>query len=356
MKAYVLKVTLDDSDPEITRTVAVPAHASFADLHSVMQSLMGWMAYHEHAFEADDRMIGPDYLDDCEDEETVPISEFHGKEIAYNYDFGDDWWLTIEWLDDIEDFGHVWPILMDWEEDSPPEDCGGIDAYYEQLDALSDPEHPDHDDAVEWFNIMEFDEEIVENSLQSWPIQGVRSDGCTIMSHMDRMAILGTAMGFMDYPMVFDMVDLVPYAIRKTKSRRSKKRDRNDGMFIDAKTVEDDPERYIPFLKPGSERIMDGVGAFTAKHEDIEWPAYVPNGANEEFYDMLDECGLDEEFNLDMIESVTASIGDWARRNSIYFRNDDEVNTGDSLERMLDSMTEEELELLRDTLTKMTTM
>jgi hypothetical protein len=32
----------------------------------------------------------------------------------------------------------------------PPEDCGGIPGFYELLEALADPKHPNHADAKQW--------------------------------------------------------------------------------------------------------------------------------------------------------------------------------------------------------------
>jgi hypothetical protein len=32
----------------------------------------------------------------------------------------------------------------------PPEDCGGIYGYYEKLEALRDPKHPEHRELIHW--------------------------------------------------------------------------------------------------------------------------------------------------------------------------------------------------------------
>lgn len=33
----------------------------------------------------------------------------------------------------------------------PPEDCGGIGGFYALLEAMNDPQHPDHDDLRDWY-------------------------------------------------------------------------------------------------------------------------------------------------------------------------------------------------------------
>jgi hypothetical protein len=59
---------------------------------------------------------------------------------------------------------------MAGERASPPEDCGGIWGYEELLEALSDPDHPDHEDMLEWvggqFAPEAFDLEGVNKELQ----------------------------------------------------------------------------------------------------------------------------------------------------------------------------------------------
>jgi hypothetical protein len=50
----------------------------------------------------------------------------------------------------------------------PPEDCGGIPGFYAQLEVLADPNHPDHDDAKEWFGDFDpirFDDQPIKDRL-----------------------------------------------------------------------------------------------------------------------------------------------------------------------------------------------
>ena len=38
----------------------------------------------------------------------------------------------------------------------PPKDCGGITDYYWIVEALGDPNHPDHKDKIEWLEGCEY--------------------------------------------------------------------------------------------------------------------------------------------------------------------------------------------------------
>jgi len=65
--------------------------------------------------------------------------------IDYLYDFGDCWEhrLTVTNVragnPDLS-----YPRYIAGERNAPPEDCGGIPGFYETLDAVADPNHPNH--------------------------------------------------------------------------------------------------------------------------------------------------------------------------------------------------------------------
>jgi len=60
----------------------------------------------------------------------------------------------------------VYPRYLAGENPAPPEDCGGIPGFYAQLEALADPNHPDHDDAKESFDDFDpnrFDDQSIKD-------------------------------------------------------------------------------------------------------------------------------------------------------------------------------------------------
>jgi hypothetical protein len=71
--------------------------------------------------------------------------------IDYIYDFGDCWEHRLT-VTDVRagQHGVSYPRYIGGERNGPPEDCGGIPGFYELLEALADPKHPNHAGAKEW--------------------------------------------------------------------------------------------------------------------------------------------------------------------------------------------------------------
>ncbi|VGO11811.1 hypothetical protein PDESU_00358 [Pontiella desulfatans] len=179
-----LKIELEFIEPLIWRRVAVPDSCSLGDLHSVIQTAMGWRDCHLHCFDIDGtKYTFPNQLPemDMEDEGTVHLSDLIKsgiKRFLYEYDFGDDWrhWITIEKVSPV-DSNSTLPDCLDGARACPPEDCGSIPGYEDLVMAFND-ESPDEDqDALlEWLESMEpgwnpdvFDRGRVNKELQeSW--------------------------------------------------------------------------------------------------------------------------------------------------------------------------------------------
>ena len=65
--------------------------------------------------------------------------------IAYVYDFGDDWEHRLILANTRQgEPGTAYPRYVAGEGNAPPEDCGGIPGFYEKLEIVADPGHPDH--------------------------------------------------------------------------------------------------------------------------------------------------------------------------------------------------------------------
>jgi hypothetical protein len=182
-RVFQLKVTLIKVEPPIWRRLLVPADMSLGDFHFVLQDAMGWTNSHLHNFITDGQWNynsvtgGTRYGDIRFDEEGDMEDEFSmtlagilkqpGDQIAYVYDFGDNWTHDIlleEILSSVPDGGEV-PSCPEGERACPPDDCGGISGYAELLDVLANPDHKEYQDMRSWVESMvdgKFDPEALD--------------------------------------------------------------------------------------------------------------------------------------------------------------------------------------------------
>jgi len=163
---YQFKVTLNESHPPIWRRIQVP-DCSLGELHEVLQVVMDWGNCHLHQFIVNGRCFGQATHDDLdmevEDEDGIRLRDIYtGKNtprIVYEYDFGDGWQheMVLEKIQEAEPMVK-YPRCLEGARACPPEDVGGIWGYAEFLEAISDPNHEDQDDLLDWVG-GEFDPE-----------------------------------------------------------------------------------------------------------------------------------------------------------------------------------------------------
>lgn len=161
---YQLKISLSYSKPIIWRRVQVPDNYSFYQLHVVIQNAMGWEDYHLHQFTAVDSRTGATLeigcIDKSEevleviDEQEVKLYQIFSnsnKKVLYEYDFGDGWEHSVI-LEKILPVNKEleYPVCIEGKQRCPPEDCGGVWGYAELLEVLSNPDHPEYKETVEW--------------------------------------------------------------------------------------------------------------------------------------------------------------------------------------------------------------
>ncbi len=173
---YQFKITLKGSKPSIWRRIQVPENYSFWDLHVAIQDAMGWLDYHLHLFHIGETYSkggigiglpeGSEYLHSA----NVKIKKYFKNEndkLLYEYDFGDSWVHQIV-LEKIlpKDPKIEYPLCLAGKMACPPEDCGGLDAYYVILKVLADPQDSGHEDVLHWigddFDPLDFDPKEVE--------------------------------------------------------------------------------------------------------------------------------------------------------------------------------------------------
>ena len=69
----------------------------------------------------------------------------------YVYDFGDYWEHRIKVEKTLAPVPELaLPLCVGGASATPPEDCGGVPGYAEFVQAMADPDHPEHAEMSEW--------------------------------------------------------------------------------------------------------------------------------------------------------------------------------------------------------------
>ena len=164
-----VRIELLGSDPLIWRQVEVPTSITLKVLHDIIQIAMNWFDYHLWQFSVGEQRYGLPMDEDWGTEPRIDAKKVRLRDVLtarktvidYLYDFGDSWEhrLTVTDLRSGEP-GISYPRYIAGEKNAPPEDCGGIPGFYEMLDALANPKHPNHAEAVKWLD--EYDPNIID--------------------------------------------------------------------------------------------------------------------------------------------------------------------------------------------------
>ncbi len=180
---YQLKITLEGSKPPIWRRVQVPGNTTLANLHDLIQDVMGWEDSHLHNFTVKGREFGqpnPEFDEgEVEDERKILLNQVADQpktKFTYEYDFGDGWRhaIVVEKILPPEP-ATAYPVCLDGSRHCPPEDCGGIWGYQEMLAKIANPKHPEHEEILEWlggefdpeeFSVDEVNEHLVRKEIK----------------------------------------------------------------------------------------------------------------------------------------------------------------------------------------------
>ncbi len=167
-RIYQIKVTLNASKPPIWRRILVPDDINLEKFHYIIQTAMDWTNSHLHQFIVGQTYFGephPNYGFEMQDERRVKLKQIvsgEGFKFRYEYDFGDSWLhnLLVEKVLEPEP-GQQYPVCIKGRRACPPEDIGGVWGYDIFLQAIQNPDHPEHGMYTEWiggeFDPTEFD-------------------------------------------------------------------------------------------------------------------------------------------------------------------------------------------------------
>jgi len=170
-----IRIELEDTDPLVWRELDLPMSTTLAALHDIIQVVMDWWDYHLYEFVIGDKIYGEPHPDDEIYERKVykarairlgTLLDRDVRAFLYVYDFGDNWRhrITVESVRQ-GDADTEYPKFIAGARRAPPEDVGGITGFEEFLEAVSDPEHEDHERLLEWYGKTFDPEDIDERSL-----------------------------------------------------------------------------------------------------------------------------------------------------------------------------------------------
>lgn len=155
--AYQFRVDLAETDPPIWRQFVVPWGITLHRLHLILQQVMGWTNSHLYSFRIGSEEYGepdPDNEVNFRNSKRTKLEQLNiakGRAFLYEYDFGDTWIHRLVVEDIFEpDSVHRYPVCLAGERACPPEDCGGPFGYARLLGIISNPEHEEYQDMVDW--------------------------------------------------------------------------------------------------------------------------------------------------------------------------------------------------------------
>lgn len=158
-----VRVDLVSTSPPLWRRLELASDLFLDEVHDVLQTVFAWDDSHLHKFGTggrrfDDRATGY-FLAHLVDEEDGPgIPEWRvrldevlsrkGDKLFYMYDFGDSWEhvLTLHGTSELTD-DTPRAVCTGGSRPSPVDDCGGVPGY-EFWNAVNDPDHPHHGEAL----------------------------------------------------------------------------------------------------------------------------------------------------------------------------------------------------------------
>ncbi|HLP29519.1 MAG TPA: plasmid pRiA4b ORF-3 family protein [Candidatus Didemnitutus sp.] len=137
----ILRISLNNIEPEIWRVFTVPAKIDLAELHLVLQHVMGWKNVHPHEWEVDEKGGS-----------LRKVAASLGDTFNYSYDPKEKWDHTVEVVatGPLSTFLQPFKVL-DGEGACPPEDVGGAKGFEKFCAVMADTKHPKYAEQRAWY-------------------------------------------------------------------------------------------------------------------------------------------------------------------------------------------------------------
>jgi hypothetical protein len=183
--SFILKVVLDDVQPQVWRRFVVPASITLDRLDEVLQTVMGWRDSHIHGFTISGKELikNPEDSGDGTEESGVLLGTLvHEPQssFVYNYDFGDGWTHTVTLesvkIAAIDSIMNI--VCLDGEGHCPPEDVGGPGGYRTFLKSLANSNRPRNESDGEHafdFNLRDEANALIPLAVRNGPIENLHA-------------------------------------------------------------------------------------------------------------------------------------------------------------------------------------
>ncbi len=152
------RLSVMEIKPEIWRLARVSSSITLAQLHTILQVLMGWQDHHLYAFVIDEKRYAPRHEDDGDlgkgnviETKLSSLFKKTPKVITYEYDFGDRWevQISVESTQDRIEQNQSAECLEGCRH-GPVEDSGGSRGYMEKIKIFRNPQHKGYQRIREW--------------------------------------------------------------------------------------------------------------------------------------------------------------------------------------------------------------
>ncbi|WP_058309039.1 plasmid pRiA4b ORF-3 family protein [Gracilibacillus massiliensis] len=191
-RAIQVKITLKLEGIPVWRRLVIPINRTFRNFHDIVQIVFNWTnshlyefnLYHQkptltgHYLPAADLLLVAHQESFAYQKEGQTMRYAHQctlkdaldkyKSMVYTYDIGDDWQHVIELEKWLEGYDGRYPVCLDGEGATPPEDVGGSAGYHHFLEVIKSEEDPEREQMLNWAKsagYQPFDKEKVNEEL-----------------------------------------------------------------------------------------------------------------------------------------------------------------------------------------------
>ena len=156
--AAKMKITLVGSDPQVTRTIAIPSGTVAIDVVDIIITSLEWEGGCRHLLTMDRNTVNEKELSML-DNYSMTVDDLRGHRLRLIYDDCPGWEMDIIFQKDVE--SDV-PKVLRYKGDSPPCVLAGVRDWNRVNKAAEDPSDPYHDQASAWMSLVEpYDEDSI---------------------------------------------------------------------------------------------------------------------------------------------------------------------------------------------------